>query len=67
MTKNNKGGKMKKKEKKELDQSIGYLVKEGYLDEDRARKMTYKEKQEYLDWSEAKAEAYYDSQREGEK
>ena len=50
--------------KKELDQSIGYAIREGCLDDDEARKMTYKQKQEWLDKSEARAEALYDVLKE---
>ncbi len=55
-----------KEYKKELDQSIGYAVKEGYLDDDEASKMNYREKEEYLDKSEAQAQWLYDQMRENE-
>jgi hypothetical protein len=57
--------KFTKEQRRDIDSSINYLIKEGYLDEDRAREMkTYKEKQEYLSWSESRAEAEADRQKE---
>jgi len=46
---------MTKREKKDLDQFITFSVKLGVLDEDEAKKMTYKEKKRYFQWSEVKA------------
>lgn len=42
---------MKDEQKKWLNWYIGRAIKHGTLDEDRAREMTYKDKQNYLDWS----------------
>jgi len=37
------------KEKDEIEQFIGYAVEEGYLDIERAGKMTDKEKEDYYE------------------
>jgi hypothetical protein len=54
------------KQRKDINQMIGYAVKEGCLDDYEAIHMTYKQKQDWLDRSEAQAEAICDALREEE-
>jgi len=45
--------KITKKQKEGLDWFVGRAVREGCLDEDRAKAMSYQDKQDYLNWSDA--------------
>lgn len=47
-----------KEQKNDLNRFIDYAVGEGYLDEYEAIAMTYKDMQNYLDWSDYMANSY---------
>ena len=47
-----------KEQKEALDSFVGHAVKEGYLDEKGAMGMSYKDKEDYLNWSDFMANTY---------
>ena len=52
------------KQRKDIDGSISFFIKHCGLDENLARQMSYKKKQEYLDWSEGRADSAADNRAE---
>jgi len=63
MTKIKKQTQISAERKKELDHFIGRAVKEGFLNEDEASSMSYKQKEAYFEKSDYIANSYRKNER----